>query len=231
MPNYVAKKLTEYGYKPYKCQQYCPYEPNPIRYGKNSDNIVHEEESPPLNDKDKKFVQQVLGSFLNYTCAIDLTILHALSAIASEQSKPTERTMKRVQQLLDYLNTNPKAVIRFRSSYMILSVHSDASYLSVGNGRSRSGGYFFMGSLPREGKPIHLNGSIAVTCAILKHVASSAAKVELGALFLNTKESRIVRLTLAKLGHPQPQTPIHIDNTTTVGIVNNTIKRQQSRAM
>ena len=53
MPNYVAKKLTEYGYKPCKRQQHCSYEPNPIRYGKNSDNIIHKEESPPLNDKDK----------------------------------------------------------------------------------------------------------------------------------------------------------------------------------
>ena len=83
-----------------------------------------------------------------------------------------------------------------------------------------------MGSLPREGEPIHLNGNIAVTCAILKIVAYSAAKAELGTLFLNTKEARIVRLTLAELGHPQPKTPIHIDNTTAVVIVNNTIKRQ-----
>ena len=85
-----------------------------------------------------------------------------------------------------------------------------------------------MRSLPREGKPIHLNGNIAVTCAMLKLVAYSAAKAELGTLFLNTKEARIVRLTLAELGHLQPQTPIHIDNTTAVGIVNNTIKRQRS---
>ena len=44
-----------------------------------------------------------------------------------------------------------------------------------------------MGSLPHDGEPIHLNGNIAVTCAILKLVASSAAKAELGALVLNTK--------------------------------------------
>ena len=80
---------------------------------------------------------------------------------------------------------------------MIPNVHSDASYLSAGNGRSRSGGYFFMGSLAREGKPIHINGNIAVTCFILKLVAYSAAEAELCALFLNTKEARIVRLTLA----------------------------------
>ena len=40
-----------------------------------------------------------------------------------------------------------------------------------------------------------------------------------------------MRLTLQELGHPQPPTPIHIDNSTCVGIVNNTQKRTRSRAM
>ena len=80
---------------------------------------------------------------------------------------------------------------------MILNVHSDASYLSAGSGRSQAGGSFFMGSLPREGEPIHINDNIAVTCAVLKLVASSTAEAELCALFLNTKEALIVQLTLA----------------------------------
>ncbi len=92
-------------------------------------------------------------------------------------------------------------------------------------------GYFFLGSLPRDGDPIKLNGAIHVTCTILKLVAASAAEAELGALFLNAQEAKVIRLVLAELGHPQPPTPIHIDNTTTVGIVNNTIKRQRSRSM
>jgi len=34
------------------------------------------------------------------------------------------------------------------------------------------------------------------------------------------------------MGHPQPVTPIHIDNTTTtVGIINSTIERQHSRSI
>ena len=33
------------------------------------------------------------------------------------------------------------------------------------------------------------------------------------------------------MGHPQPTTAIHVDNTTTVGIVTDAIKRQRSRAM
>jgi hypothetical protein len=62
-------------------------------------------------------------------------------------------------------------------------------------------------------------------------VAASAAKSELGVLFLNSKEAKIMCLTLEELGHPQSATPVHIDNSTTVGIVNNTIKRQKSRSM
>jgi len=104
-------------------------------------------------------------------------------------------------------------------------------YLSAPKAHSRAGGYFFLGSLPRDGDPIKLNGAIHVTCTILKLVAASAAEAELGALFLNAQEAKVIWLVLAELGHPQPPPPIHIDNTTTVGIVNNTIKWQRSRLM
>ena len=114
---------------------------------------------------------------------------------------------------------------------MILNIHSDASYLTAAKARSRAGGYFFLGSLPEDGKPITLNGNIMITCSILKLVAASAAEAELGALFLNAQEAKVIRLILHELGHPQPPIPIHVDNTTAVGIVNNTVKRQRSRAM
>jgi hypothetical protein len=41
----------------------------------------------------------------------------------------------------------------------------------------------------------------------------------------------IFRLTLKKMGHPQPKTPVHCDNSKAVGIANNSIKRQRSRSM
>ena len=150
----------------------------------------------------------------------------ALSEISSQQSAPTENTMKRVTQLLDYMWTHPDAIIRYHASEMILNVHSDASYLSAPKAHSRAGGHFFLGSLPRDGDPIKLNGAIHVTCTILKLIAASATEAKLGALFLNAHEAKVFRLVLAKRGHPQPPTLIHIDNTTTVGIVNNTIKCQ-----
>ena len=127
--------------------------------------------------------------------------------------------------------THPKAIIRFRASDMILNIHTDASYCSAGRGRSKDGGYFFLGSIPVKGQPIKLNGNIHISCAILKLVEASAAEAELGALFLNARETKALRITLHKLGHTQPPTLIHVENTTAVGIVNNKIKRQRSCAM
>jgi hypothetical protein len=114
---------------------------------------------------------------------------------------------------------------------MILNDHSDVSYLSTPKARRRTDDYFFLGSLPCNRDPITLNGAIHVSCIILKLVAASAAEAKLGALFLNAQEAKVFPLILAKLGHPQLPTPIYIDNTTTVGIVKNTIKHQQSRVM
>ena len=83
--------------------------------------------------------------------------------------------------------THPEAEIQFCASDVILNLHSNASYLSATKGRSHTGRYFFLGSLPTNGKPIQLNGNIMITCKIVKLVASSAAEAEPGALFVNTK--------------------------------------------
>jgi hypothetical protein len=154
-----------------------------------------------------------------------------LSDIATQQATPTENTKKQVDQFLDYMWTHPDAKICYHASDMILNVHSDASYLSAPCACSPAGGYFFLGSLPVNCDPIKLNGAIHITCTILKLVAASAVEAELGALFLNAQETKVLQLTLLELGHPLPPTPIHIDSTTTIGIINNTIKHQCSRAM
>ena len=232
MPNYVLKQLTRYGHPhtPRK-KTYTPYDPGPVRYGKAAQDLPPEDTSDPLDEKEKKRVQQVVGSFLYYGRAVDVTILVALSEIAGQQSKPTKHTMKRVNKFLDYMATNPDAKIRYYASDMILNVHSDASYLTAPKARSRAGGHFFLGSLPKDGCPIRLNGAIVSLCTILKCVAASAAEAKLGALFLNAQEANMMRLTLTEMGHPQPPTPIHCNNTTAVGIVKSNIKRQRSRTM
>ena len=92
MPNYVQKQLLKYKWRTPKRPQYCPYSPAPVNYGKKSDIIIDKPESPKLDKAGKKYIQQVVGSFLYYARAVDMTILHALSKIVSEQADPTEKT-------------------------------------------------------------------------------------------------------------------------------------------
>ena len=54
MPNYVNKQLIKYQHPKPKRPQHCPYQPNPIHYGKRSDEIIHEPESPYLDKNEKK---------------------------------------------------------------------------------------------------------------------------------------------------------------------------------
>ena len=129
----------------------------------------------------------------------------SLSSIALEQTKATEKTHSRCLQLLDYFASNPDAKIRFHAFNMIMNIHSDASYLSKPNAQSRTCGYFFMGSMPKDGKPINLNGAFHVNTQIMRFVVVSAAEAELGALCCNFQDGIIVWLTLHNLGGPQPK--------------------------
>jgi hypothetical protein len=58
------------------------------------------------------------------------------------------------------------------------------------------------------------NGAILIIITFLKHVMSSAAEVESGAVFLNAREVAVRSTTLEELGHLQPPTPFQTDTTT-----------------
>jgi hypothetical protein len=95
--------------------------------------------------------------------------------LASEQSKATSVTADKVIKLLNYCNTHPETKIRYHASYMILHIHSDASYLSENEAKSRAGGFFYMG--------ISINTNKKFTNrAIL--------------IFINAKEGTVLRTTL-----------------------------------
>ena len=207
-PGYIKKALKKYAHDAPSKPQHAPYPVTPRKYGTAAQDPQTPDESPAVGDDDKRRIQQVVGTILYYARAVDLTLLAALSSIASEQAKATKNTMAKLKHMLDYLDTHPDATIRFYASDMILNIHLDASYLSEPEGKSRAAGHFFLGWMPEDGKPIRLNGAFFTLCTILKFVAASAAEVDLGALFLNMREGRIFGLVaLEELGHPQPPTP------------------------
>jgi hypothetical protein len=110
---------------------------------RRQDSICEKDETPPLTAKQCLTIQNVTGSVLYYARAVDPNVLMPLNDIATEQTKATEKTQGATSRLLDYLTTHPGATIRYHASDMILHIHSDASYLSVSNARSRLGGLFF----------------------------------------------------------------------------------------
>ena len=154
-------------------------------------------------------------------------MLHALNDLASQQTNDTNQTIKAMLHFLNYAATLPDAKKVYKSSHMILSIDSDAAYLVAPQARSRAGGFHYLGN--SDGSL--MNGSIAVIAKIIKNVMASAAEAEVGALYMNAQLALPMRITLKELGHPQPPTPIKIDNTTANVIINGTVKQQRSKAI
>jgi hypothetical protein len=130
-------------------------------------------------------------------------------------------------QILDHMATHPDAKIIYHASYMIIHIHSDASYLSVSHARSRLGGLFFCGDKPPNED--NLNVSIHNVPAVIKNVMASAASSKVGACFQNAQSGAPIRITLIELGHKQPATPLWTDNSTAFEILNEKIKQKRSR--
>jgi hypothetical protein len=67
------------------------------------------------------------------------------------------------------------------------------------------------------------NGAVSIILQIIKAVMSLAAEVKVGALFIDCREIVPARHVLKFLGHPQPPTPMQMDNTKALGVVNQNI--------
>jgi hypothetical protein len=65
------------------------------------------------------------------------------------------------------------------------------------------------------------DGNILTVATIIKALMTSAAKAELGAIYLNTKEAAVYLCqTLTKMSHLQPQTTIQTNKLTLKGKIN-----------
>jgi hypothetical protein len=152
----------------------------------------------------------------------------ALSSLASAQATPTADTMQHMHHLLDYVITHLDAILLYAKSNMVLSVHSNASYLSKPKARSCACGHFFLSDGTDKAPN---NGAILNTSQIIKSIMSSAAKAKLGALYINAHEAVPCRNFLNKLGHSHSPTPIQTDNSNALGILTNNILPRRTKAM
>ena len=172
MPTYIPRALTKYQHPPPSKPQNAPYQAAPVQYGAKVQRVATDD-SPPLDKKQIKHIQDVVGTLLYFGRVVDLTLAAALIAIAARQANGTQAVVALVRQLLDYIATHPNPAIRYVASDTILNLHTDASYLSELEGKSRAAGHFYM---TKHNDEDFKNGGILTLSAIIKikHVMASA---------------------------------------------------------
>ena len=231
LSNYIKHLLKRFGYMSSNKPQYSPhshYNYHPVKKG-HQQLATEPDTSAPLNKKETKRIQSIIGSLLYYARAIDSTILPALNDIAMYQSAPTEHIKSKCKQLLDYAATCPDVALRFCASNMQLHVDSDAAYLIAPKARSRIAGYYYFKKDKNNNDFTLPNHPILIECKCLTHVVSSAAEEETGGLFLNAQNIIVIRRILKALGHTQAPVPLKTDNKTAYGFVTDNIHQRRSK--
>ena len=227
MAPYLQKALRQFDNVVPTKRHDSPYPHVEPKYGKKQQYADYDT-SAPVGKDEQKHVQKVTGKFNWYARGVDGTLLTAISALSAQQAKPTQSTMARVKQFLDYAATQEPAVTTYRASDMVLAIHSDAGYLNEEGARSRAGGHHFLSE--NVDNPSN-NGAIYNEASIIKSIMSSAAEAEIGALYVNARKGVEERNILEAMGHTQPPTPVQTDNSTADSIVNLRVQPKRTKAM
>ena len=188
-------------------------------------NTVRRSSTPSKNPPRSYWIKNTRSSFRK--CAVNscssLVPSILLYCAPSAQLYPNRRNRPQTR----CNKPNNSWIISRHKSDMILAAHSDASYLSEPQVRSRAGAHFFLSNaadIPAN------NGAILNIAHIIKHVMASATQAELAALYINAREAVYIRIILEELGHKQPATPLQTDNAMADAVCNgkNTAKMHQS---
>ena len=219
VPEYTKQALHKFQHPAPERPQHAPAKAAAIQYGAKVQKTTHDT-SPMISAKAIKRIQEVVGTFAWYARACDPTMAATLSSIATRQSKATTNLEEEVKQFLDYCHTHPNAGVRFVASDMLLAMHSDASYLSEPEAKSRAAGHFYM---TKRNDESFNNGAIMTISKIIKHVMTSASEAETAALFYNCKAAAPLRATLEEMGHQQGPTQVTTDNSAAQGLIKKTM--------
>ena len=228
VPGYVAKLLARFPHRHIKpCSTPMIYVPP--NYKAPDAQRPTSDDSPPLSAAGILEAQQILGSALWYADAIESPILTACNDLGTEMADPRQSLNAKLDRLLGYLKAHPDSKLVYYASDMVYHCSSDVSYLSVTKARSRAGGHSFFGM---HNAPTFLNGPVAPFSKVLDVVVSSAAEGEYGAAYLCARDAVYMRAVAKAIGYPQTHPTILLcDNTTTVGLANDTVKIAKTKAV
>ena len=127
LPRYTPTALHKFQHKLLAHYQDPPRPWNKPVYGKHIQLDTQQRSTPKLNSTEKNIVQSIKDTFLYYACAVKPTMLPAINDIFTFQSAPTQDTMEKFNQVLDYASTNPNSTIWYHANNMILMTDTYAS--------------------------------------------------------------------------------------------------------
>ena len=134
-----------------------------------------------------------------------------------------------MDRLLGHLARYPDNVLVFHKSDMVYHAQSDVSYLSESKAKSRIGGHGYMGS---NNAPTFRNGAVTNISKTFDCVVSSSAEGEYGAAYIVARDAVYIRAIAKALGYPQTHpTIILCDNSTAVGLANDTVKIAKTKSI
>ena len=202
MPGYIEKIKHKYFGNHVFTPTNTPFKFSTPTYTSSAQYTPAPDISPKLDAKTTTRVQAILGSLLYYARAIEHTMLPALNELSTEQASPTNKTLKKLEHLVEYVVTHPDATIRYRASNMVMNVDSDAAYLVLPKAKSRIAGYCYFS----EANGTKYNAPFLLLCKTLKHVVTSTAEAETGGLFSQCTGNNVHQTYLT---WPWTPTPIH----------------------
>jgi hypothetical protein len=91
---YVPKALTCFQHTPPRIPQHQPYPHVKPTYGAKAQFTEDVSTSPPLGKKGKKYIQEVIGTFLYYARCVNSTMLPELGPLATQQAKSNAKHQK-----------------------------------------------------------------------------------------------------------------------------------------
>jgi hypothetical protein len=219
MPQYIERAVKRFHIVAHADN---PGEHVPVYRRPSGPDLPPQDTSVPASPAQAKRIQEIVGVVLYYARAVDPVLLTACSKVSSRQSIPTAKVVDAAERLLK----RPTSTIVFHCSDMRLIIHSDASYFSESDARSRVGGMSYLRS---HANPDLINGAIHCRSSILNCVVASAVEAEYGGLFTNGQDGE--GHTLHDIGYPQESTLLVTDNSCASSVANSSCTQRKSKAM
>jgi hypothetical protein len=109
---YLQKALHQFDNIVPTKREDSPYPHVEPKYGAKQQ-FAEYDTSAPVGKEEQTYVQKVTRKFNWYARGVDGTMLTPISALTSQQARPTHATMQQVQQFLDYAATQEPSVLTY----------------------------------------------------------------------------------------------------------------------